>query len=214
MPSCILCGEQSPPVFLKNSLYTYLGCSQCGLVFVNPEERLPAGEEKQRYDHHQNNPGDEGYRSFLNQLFEPLNRELKSGSYGLDYGAGPGPTLHLMFEEAGHRMEIYDPFYANNPEVLQNRYDFITCTETAEHFYDPAGEFQKLWSLLKPGGILGIMTLMLTKPDAFSNWHYARDDTHVAFYREETFRWLAKNFPAEVTFLGNRVILLAKPGGK
>jgi SAM-dependent methyltransferase len=211
MQPCILCGEKRTQLFHKNRLYSYLECPVCMLVFANPEDRLSPGEEKKRYENHQNHPEDPDYRKFMGQLFEPMNIRIQKSSYGLDYGSGPGPTLHLMFEEAGHRMEIFDPFYANNPKVLQTKYDFITCTETAEHFFDPASEFRKLWSLLKPGGILGIMTLLLTKPESFPDWHYSRDDTHVAFYREETFRWLAVFLCAELNIIGKRVILMAKP---
>lgn len=210
MHPCILCGSKKIRFFHKNRLYTYLECPVCRLVFVNPEERLSPDEEVKRYEHHQNHPGAPGYRAFLGRLFEPVNERLPKGSRGLDYGSGPGPTLHLLFEEAGHKMEIFDPFYANNPEVLQTTYDFITCTETAEHFYDPANEFRKLWALLKPGGILGIMTLLLTSPDTFPAWHYSRDDTHVAFYRKETFRWLTSQLDAQLQVLSERVIILEK----
>jgi len=211
MHPCILCGSKKVSFFHKNQRYIYLECPECRLIFANPEERLKHDEEKKRYDHHQNNPDDPGYREFLSRLFEPMIARIPEGSCGLDYGSGPGPTLHLMFKEAGHKMEIFDPFYANKPSVLQQKYDFITCTETAEHFYDPAAEFRKLWGMLKPGGILGIMTLLLDKPEIFSNWHYSRDDTHVAFYRRATFRWLAGTLGAKLKIAGSRVIILAKP---
>lgn len=208
-PSCTLCLANSPVVLYKNR-YTYFHCLDCGLVFANPDERLSPHEEKKRYDQHQNSPGDSGYRNFLNQLFSPLSEVIPPNSFGLDYGSGPGPTLSVMFEEAGYRMNIYDPFYAQDSDVLQKQYDFITTTETVEHFYSPAEEFKKLWDLLKPGGFLGIMTLMLPNPEEFSSWHYIKDDTHVAFYSQKTFRWLADLWSAKLTFHGNRVIILQK----
>lgn len=211
MQPCILCGSKNVSFFQKTRFHTYLECPVCTLVFLHPDERLEYDEEKKYYELHQNNPDDQGYREFLSRLSEPMIAMIPKGSIGLDYGSGPGPTLHRMIEESGHQMEIFDPFFANNPDVLQKRYDFISCTETAEHFYDPAAEFQKLWAMLKPGGILGIMTLLLTKPEAFPDWHYSRDDTHVAFYRGETFRWLAGFLGAELNIIGNRVIFMVKP---
>jgi hypothetical protein len=179
-------------------------------VFAEPGQRLDPEEEKLRYDQHENDPGDPAYREFLSQLFDPLNQKLEPGSLGLDYGAGPGPALKIMFEEAGHRMRIYDPFYANHPDALSKQYDFITCTETAEHFYDPGKEFRTLWALLKPDGILGLMTLLRPQNEPFSEWYYVREDTHVAFYSEETFRWIADKLDSTLSILGDRVILLEK----
>jgi hypothetical protein len=210
MSSCILCRGIESSVVFEGEPFTYLACPECGLYFAKPDERLSPPEEKQRYDHHQNSPDDPGYRNFLNQLFEPLNNRLPQNQSGLDFGSGPGPALSLMFEEAGHRMKLFDPFYANNSSVFNERYDFITATETVEHLYRPRDEFEKLWNILKPGGYLGIMTLLLNNPETFDSWFYRRDDTHVAFYQKKTFNWLADHLGAGVEFLGDRVIILKK----
>lgn len=212
MNHCILCQQSGVTEFHQNDLYTYLKCNNCDLVFAHPDERLHPDEEKKRYALHENDPDDPDYRHFLNQIFSPLNEKIKPGSKGLDYGSGPGPTLHLMFEEAGHQMEIYDPFFARNRAKLHNRYDFITCTETAEHFYNPKEEFIKLWSLLKTGGYLGIMTHLRPENKSFADWYYIREDTHVALYSEKTFQWLADKLKANCEILGDRVILLEKAG--
>jgi len=210
MSSCILCRGNETSVVFEGDPFTCLACPECGLHFANPEERLRPEVEKKRYDHHQNDPADPDYRDFLNQLFEPLNNRLPPNCFGLDFGSGPGPALHLMFEEAGHRMNIFDPFYAKNPSVLNLRYDFITATETVEHLFRPREEFEMLWKILKPGGYLGIMTLLLSDPDSFDSWFYRRDDTHVAFYQKKTFEWLAHHLGADVEFISSRVIILKK----
>lgn len=211
MTSCILCKQNRTSIHYTSKIYTYLHCPNCDLVFVNPRERLAYAEEKMRYDHHQNDPEDPNYRKFLSQLFDPLNKELKPSSCGLDYGSGPGPALSVMFEEAGHQMEIFDPFYSNNPAVLNNTYDFITTTETAEHFYQPKKEFERLWKMLAPGGYLGIMTLLRPENTPLEEWHYIRDDTHVSLYSEKTFLWLSEKWNAELTIIGDRVIIMKKP---
>ena len=195
---------------MADELYTYLECIRCGLYFVNPEERLPPEEEKLRYDLHENDPADPDYRNFLSQLFEPLNERLPARSTGLDFGSGPGPTLHLMFEKAGHSMNIFDPFYDHDPSVFDNIYDFITMTETAEHLFYPREEFEKLWNILKPGGYLGVMTMLLLEPEKFAEWHYRKDDTHVTFYQKKTFEWLAGHLNADLHILSDRVIILEK----
>ena len=210
MTHCILCNSSKTHQTLKEPSFTYHACSNCGLYFVEPGQRLDPDEEKSRYDLHENNPDDPRYRKFLSQLFDPLNDRLPSQQFGLDFGSGPGPTLSVMFEEAGHKMSIYDPFYAEYSDVFNEKYDFITTTETAEHLFHPREEFEKLWNLLKPGGYLGIMTKLLLDPENFSDWHYRKDDTHVTFYQKKTFKWLANHLGANVEFLGDRVIIIQK----
>lgn len=207
---CTLCKSANITVKLSNHFYDYNECSDCGLIFVNPSQLLPPDVEKKHYESHENSPDDPDYRNFLNQMFEPLNNKLAKKSFGLDYGSGPGPTLHLLFEEAGHKMNIYDPFFAPDKSVLNLKYDFITVTETAEHFYRPADEFQKLWKMLKPGGYLGIMTLLIPGEEPFEDWYYIREATHVTFYSDRTFRWLAQSLHAELFIIGNRVIIIRK----
>lgn len=178
---------------------------------MDPNHRLPKNEEKKRYDLHENDPADPRYREFLRQIFEPMAEKLSPGLHGLDYGSGPGPTLHLMFEEAGFKMNIYDPFYQPDSTVLAQSYDFIVTTETAEHFFHPAEEYDRLWKLLHPGGMLGVMTKQLRDPSTFHSWHYRKDDTHVVFYQIKTFEWLSKKYDAILEVISDRVILMHKP---
>ena len=107
-------------------------------------------------------------------------------------------------------MAIYDIFYANNPAVFQQQYDFITATEVMEHLKKPMLELKKLWQCLKPGGLLGIMTKLVYDRQAFSTWHYKNDPTHVCFFSKATFFWLADTFKAKLEFAGKDVVLLEK----
>lgn len=212
MISCPLCKEPETSFVLSDAIHTYYECPECRIVFADPGGFLKPADEKSRYDTHQNDPGDNGYLKFLNQLAIPVQNHLRTGAVGLDYGSGPGPAMDLLFKKGGWEMENYDPFYDKRPELLSKTYDFITCSETAEHFYHPIREFTNLWSMLRPGGILGIMTLILTETVDFESWHYRRDDTHVVFYRPESFIWLAGLFGAACEIHSDRVILLKKPG--
>lgn len=169
----------------------YFECDACGLTFMAPAQRPSAAAERARYETHENDPSDPGYRAFLDRLCAPLIERLPAGAEGLDYGAGPGPTLSLMLDEAGFHTSIYDPYFAPERRALERTYDFITCTETAEHFFDPAAEFARLDRLLRPGAWLGIMTTMRPEHSALGDWWYARDPTHVCFYRRRTMDWIA-----------------------
>jgi len=53
--------------------------------------------------------------------------------------------------------------------------------------------------LLVPGGVLAVMTEVLMPERDLATWAYARDPTHVCFYRPETFRWIAELLGAELT---------------
>ena len=104
---CPLCSGPSA-FYCKDKHRQFLSCSVCDLVFTPREFYVSVEKEKEIYDRHQNSPDDLRYRNFLNKMFLPMNDRLSPESVGLDFGSGPGPTLSVMFEEAGHTMSIYD----------------------------------------------------------------------------------------------------------
>ena len=211
---CPLCRSDRVVEFFEDRLRCFLRCEICRLVFVPRAFHLSPGEEKAQYDHHENSPDDLGYRKFLGRLFEPVNTRLLPGRKGLDFGSGPGPTLSVMFEEAGHCVSLYDPFYAPDAAPLNRQYDFVTASEVVEHFCEPAKDLQRLWSCVKPGGLLGIMTKQALDQASFASWHYKNDPTHVSFYSRETFCWLAANWHAELTFVGSDVVIVSRSTSK
>ncbi|WP_275097996.1 class I SAM-dependent methyltransferase [Sedimenticola hydrogenitrophicus] len=208
---CPLCRHGHTVFYHQDERRPYRQCGRCRLVFVPPAYRLSPTVEKAHYDLHDNDPGDPGYRRFLSRLFEPMRERVAPPARGLDFGSGPGPTLSLMFAEAGYDMAIYDPFYAPDGRVLQRTYDFITASEVAEHLYAPGEVLTRLWNLLRPGGWLGLMTKLVSDQGAFANWHYKLDPTHVCFFSLETFAWWAGRNGCEADFIGTDVILLRKP---
>jgi SAM-dependent methyltransferase len=209
--ACPLCQAPSAPFQTVDALH-YRRCPDCGLVFLEPAQRPGLAAERARYDLHKNDPGDPRYRRFLAPLFEAIRARLPAGARGLDYGCGPGSGLAAMLREAGFSVNLYDPYYAPDASVLDGRYDFIACSEVAEHFHDPRSEFRKLDGLLKPGGWLGLMTGVLRENVDFANWHYRRDPTHVCFYRPETLRWIARALGWRLDSLDGNVVLFRKPG--
>ena len=189
-PACPVCGAGAER-FLDVETRRYFCCPDCAARFLDPAQHPSRDDEYAYYLHHENEVDDPGYRRFLSKLADPLLTRLAAGSSGLDYGCGPGPALAAMLREAGHAVALYDPFFAPNTEALLKRYDFVTCTETAEHFHSPAAEFRRLRGLVRPGGWLAMMTCFQTDDARFAGWHYRKDPTHVVFYREHTFRFLA-----------------------
>jgi hypothetical protein len=172
----------------------YFHCQLCDLVFVSRADLPGSREERERYLLHDNHPGDLGYRRFLSRMVDCLRPHLTPGAQGLDYGAGPSPVLASLLGEAGFPTLAYDPFFHPHPERLARTYDFVTCTEVAEHFHRPAEEFERLRRLIVPGGWLGVMTQRLEDRSAFRGWYYHRDPTHVCFYSLRTMDWIARRF--------------------
>ncbi len=209
-PACILCFSDSTILFHRDRRRRYYRCIRCQLVFVSPEEHVGLKEEKARYDQHQNHEHDPGYRKFLSRVLAPVRQHTSPPAFGLDFGCGPAPALAALCREAGYQMDIFDPFYAPLPEIWDTTYDFITCTEVVEHLRQPGITLPQVWSLLRPGGCLGIMTKLVHSQQAFANWHYIRDETHIAFYSQDTFLWLAQRFQANISFHGQDVILIIR----
>ncbi|WP_171734663.1 class I SAM-dependent methyltransferase [Vibrio sp. 99-70-13A1] len=210
MYTCPLCHHDDVNHYFEDKRREFLQCQQCELVFVNPQQRLAASEEKAQYDLHENDPNDAGYRRFLSRIAEPLTGKISSNSHGLDFGCGPGPTLSIMLEEAGHTMDLYDIYYHPETSVLEKTYDFMTATEVIEHLYQPDKIWQQWLNLVKPDGWIGLMTKLVIDVDAFAGWHYKNDPTHVVFFSRQTFQFLAERDKLELEFVGNDVILLRK----
>ena len=166
--------------------------------------------EKKIYDLHQNSSDNLGYIKFLTRLFEPVVKLLKKEDQGLDFGCGNGPVLAKLFQQAGHNMTLYDPYYFPDQDSLQKKYQFILATEVIEHFSKPKHEIEKILALLMSNGILAIMTKLALNKESFDKWHYKNDPTHVCFFSVETFNWIAKRYSLSLTFHGKDVIILQK----
>ncbi len=208
---CSLCGAEPVRQLVAVDSKTFWRCDKCHLTFLSPEFYLSSEDELARYLLHENSPEDHRYREFLSRLTDHLIPKLQPGARGLDYGSGPGPTLSVMLEEAAFPMEVYDPYFAPDTAPLDHPYDFITCTETAEHFHFPKKEFDRFDRLLNHGGWLGIMTEMLESDDGFADWWYHTEPTHVCFYKRATMAWIGEQYGWCVEYPRKNVTLFYKP---
>ena len=191
--TCPLCGAPGPfgtVVDIRKRRNRV--CGRCRLIFAE-SAFLPAPEaEKARYAKHRNVPEDAGYVAFMKQALAPALPFLKPQMRGLDYGCGHTPTLHLLLAETGLTCENYDPFFF--PAWPAGTFDFLFATEVVEHFHHPAAEWPRMLSLLKPGGLLTVMTAPWTDLESFRTWGYASDETHVVFYHRQTLDWIFARF--------------------
>jgi SAM-dependent methyltransferase len=187
----------------------YYHCGRCSLIFADPDHRLPAVPAKAFYLTHENSVDNGGYVNFLNRVVQPMLPHLDRSMRGLDYGCGPGPTLSVLVQRRGIACDDYDPLFADH--ALQPPYDFMFSTECFEHFHHPEVEIRRIRSLLKPGGLLGIMTERWTTSDEFAGWYYTRDPTHVCFYHERTLEVICRTFGFSLMWMDtDRVAILQR----
>lgn len=211
--TCPLCYNESFSLDIEGPKKRLLHlCTNCKLIFEQRTNFLDLKEEKKRYLKHENGIQHEGYVNHLNQAIKPALKYLKQGWRGLDYGCGPAPTLNLLVEREGYSCEYYDPIFY--PEPPLETYDYIFATECFEHFFSPETELHKIDALLQPRGILVVMTQLWNNTTNFKNWGYARDPTHVVFYHEQTFRFIATHYGFEILEIEiDRVVILRKMCG-
>lgn len=206
---CPLCG-QATEAFHSDRRRDYYRCPDCHLVHVPRSQQLDATGEKAEYDLHRNDPEDPGYRRFLERAAAAVQARVPAPASGLDFGCGPGPTLSRMLEEQGYSVALYDKYYAAHPGALQQSYDFITATEVFEHLANPATVLRRLIACLRPGGWLVVMTKRARDHEAFAQWHYIHDPTHVAFFADATFEWIAAHHGLRLEFVCDDVIALQR----
>ncbi len=153
----------------------YYICRECLSVFMDPAYFLTPEEEKRRYREHKNNPLDPGYRKFVLPAVNKIKENFTFFHRGLDYGCGTGSALSRMLRESGYKIFEYDPFFFPGEELLNEKYDYIACTEVIEHFQSPAREFEMLKELLKKGGKLICKTEFYRKNICFNKWYYKNE---------------------------------------
>lgn len=206
---CLLCHSKTT----KGPLSTF-DCLHCHLRFKDPAIFLSQEAESSRYQSHDNNPADPGYRNFLNKLVAPLAPFLPAKFDSLDFGCGSGPTISLMLKELGGNTHDYDPlFFPHQSLLVAKKYDVVTSTEVVEHFKSPDVDWALLIGLVKPGGILAIMTQFLKTETDYATWWYKNDPTHIVFYREETFVHLESTYRLKRLFWdGTSVAIFRKDG--
>lgn len=207
---CPLCQSENTSFYYEGELREYYSCGNCEMVFVPSGFFLTSNVEKRKYENHQNQFGNQVYRDYLKQIMNPVLERISYGAEGLDFGCGPGPALSQMFEKDGFQTDVYDAYFAPHDEVFDKSYDFITVCEVVEHFYEPQMELDRLFSMLKPNGVLAIKTQLSPVDGTFKDWFYKRDITHVCFFSVKGLEYLAKRWGAELETIQKDVFIFTK----
>lgn len=205
--NCPLCEEKDTEFKVQNQNRPFLECKTCKLVFVHPDYFINEEDEKIRYSYHQNNK-EEGYVKFLKQVIDPCLEFIDKKQNGINYGCGPNDVLSEELIYLGYFCESYDPYFKNTE--LKKEYDFLFSTEVFEHFKEPKKEIEKVLSLIKEGGILGLTTYEWNSSTDLRNWWYLRDPTHVCCYHQQTFHFLEKKYNLKLLYTDNKCVKILK----
>lgn len=206
---CNFCQGNTQP-FFQGRHGEYFICNQCRGVSLSPQYFPTPEAEKARYETHNNDVKDVRYQKFVSPIVKQVLAECSPQDQGLDFGCGTGPVIHYLLQQEGYSITQYDPFFCNQPEVLNKTYDYIICCEVIEHFHNPRQEFSQLYSLLNSRGRLYCMTDLFTEEINFKNWSYKDDLTHVFFYHPETIKLIQQEYGFTNAEIKGRLIILEK----
>lgn len=204
---CPLCNGQSEKFYVHNNR-VFLQCSFCLSVFLHPKDYLTPAQEEAHYKHHNNNPEDLGYQNFVSPATNAVLNDFLPMHCGLDFGSGTGSPIVKVLQDNNYNIEQYDLYFHNNSELLKKQYDYITCTEVAEHFKEPLKEFELLKSLLLPNGKLFLMTDLFDENRDFGSWYYKNDHTHVFMYHRNALKWICEKLQFRKLTIEKRLIIL------
>lgn len=213
---CPLCGEVSG-FWVQLPARPVYACPRCELRFVPEPWQVTPERERARYELHRNSLTDEGYIRFLQPVIACLLRHFRPGGETgtilppariLDFGSGPTPVLVELLRREGFNAVGYDPCFDSGADLSQP-FDAVVSTETFEHFRRPREELERIAGLLRPGGLLVVRTALWQPGQDFRTWHYANDETHIVFYSEATFRYIASTWGLRICETNGKDLIVA-----
>lgn len=190
----------------------YYHCNACEYIFKHPSVYPELSDQKERYDLHENEEENEGYRAYFKRFLDFVLPLVQNPKSALDFGCGESSLLASMLEEEGIACDYYDPLY--HPDGLKDnkKYDLIVSTEVFEHLPQPKEVFESLLDRLNTGGYLAIQTeFHPNEMGAFKNWYYTQDPTHIVFFTVHTFEVLSTLYKCRfVDDNGKNMIVIKK----
>jgi len=173
-----------------------------------PAERA----EEARYLKHHNDKDNIDYINHMDTFIARYVKPLKTVKTVLDFGSGPYPMLQKRLQKAGYKPTIYDPFFHPDLSYQNHPYDLIILHEVIEHLHHPKAVLKTLLPLLHSGGYLLVHTKFKPRDIALQNWWYTRDVTHVAFYNEDVFAYIASTYHLTIHYTNHiDIIVFQKP---
>ncbi|MDD2383344.1 MAG: class I SAM-dependent methyltransferase [Sulfurospirillaceae bacterium] len=210
--NCPICKHSATPFIHEALQKRFNYCTVCECIYLDKTFKLSEEKEKEKYDQHQNSLDNVGYVEMFENFLDFFWEELTCKPLvGLDFGSGPTPVLSELMQRRGATIDCYDKFYQPLPLYEHKQYDFITSTEVFEHLDNPYEALKLLTNLVKPDGIIALMTLFHdTNREHFLTWWYPRDLTHITFYTPKTLTILGTMCGLKVLKTDSKRILILK----
>ena len=181
---CRICGRAGSGVKLAAlSRYEVRSCPDCGIVFLYPQPdhaRLAELHSSKEYNEHpyfekrrgMNAPVERAHRALIDRIrpYGPFARAL-------DIGCSAGELMHFLRRELGcecHGVDVSPLAVESIPKAKgvfplcadvrdadyeSASFDLIAMVDVIEHVDDPVSVMNRVFELLKPGGIVYIHTL-------------------------------------------------------
>ena len=118
MNTCTVCYNPNLKFFIKCENLLYWKCKTCGAKILDSQHYVSHNYEKKHYLKHNNSITDKNYKKFLLKLIKPIKDKISISDLGLDYGCGFAPALASILKSYGFKVELYDPFFFPNKNVL------------------------------------------------------------------------------------------------
>lgn len=210
--NCPECNSEQTTFFDRDVLRQYYQCENCTLIFVPRNELIDHVQEQKRYEAHENDATDVGYRQYLQKIVDQILPNVTENARGLDYGCGRTQLLSELFQTQGRVVHSYDLYFLKDESIWDQQYDFIVLSEVIEHLRNPSEEMSRVLSLLSSSASLFIKTKVYPdRLDDFQKWFYKRDQTHVQFYSITALTNLAERHGlSSPEYLGNDLYLFKK----
>ncbi len=205
---CPLCNGKGTKIHHSRNR-DYYRCTNCTGFFVGAAAFLNPIEEKKRYDNHSDDITQQGYQNFVSPCVLAVLNNFMPEHKGLDFGCGRSEIVAKLLRQKKYSAIGYDPFYKDTPEVLSQKYHYITSCEVIEHFNNPAKDFKLLKSLLLPQGKLILQTNIYRSNIDFSTWWYKNDPTHVFFYTDQCFQYIHSFYGFNSLKIENNLVVLS-----
>lgn len=238
MKPCPLCASREAQLFFTKNHHDVLRCSSCNFAYVNAAPQ--AQDLKQLYDktYFYGDPGKFGYHDYLAEKqnrvsqfktkIQYLQTQFPSGGLVLDVGCADGSFLELFpCSWTTEGVELSEAIWETIPQPLQSRvyqgffedfvssafYDAITLWDVVDHVADPKQTLQKAFSILKPGGLLGMVTGDLSSAFARlmgKHWYLYIPPVHLSYFSRHSIEKIFSDIGFEkplIVYEGKRVSL-------
>lgn len=208
--TCKICSQELVLFFDDYMQCNTYHCEACEFIFKDNAAIISTEKELKVYQQHNNTLENLGYvamfEAFIAKSITPHQKNIRTV---LDFGSGPNPVLATLLAQKGFQTEYYDKFFSPQKVYENKRYDLITCTEVIEHISDIQALMELFSEHINPNGYLALMTQFHPNdPEAYLNWWYRRDPTHISFFRPHSFSVLAQQHGFSLRFHDEKKLVL------